>query len=399
MGNTKSQMTKLKNGEEGKEDKNSEKALRNALREVRTRLGKSQQELAQAAGIARQTIGGIEAGTYSVSMAVALKIARVLGCRVEELFWLEEPRTLLTPTLAQGSDTTGAVQLAKIEGRWVAHSLTGYKAFRQEMVPADGIFKNIGPVNSGQIEILDDEEALAGTILLAGCAPALSLWARSAECWHPGLRIRWVHANSEQALAMLARGEVHAAGLHFPTDNLLKVRDHLKGDVTLVELGVWEEGLAIRGGNPKQVKSLSDLASSSVTIVNRELGAGCRHLLDNQLVAVGVSPYTLKGYENTVPGHVEVAQAVACGEADAGVTVSGVARAYGLDFLPLQSVRYELAMRPNTFSLPTMQRFLETLHHRWVRTQLQEIGGYSVANTGRVRQGPDPDYDKIRARL
>ena len=75
-----------------------EKALRNRLKEVRTRLGKSQQELAQAAGIARQTIGGIEAGTYSVSMAVALKIARALGCRVEELFWLEDERTRLGVT-------------------------------------------------------------------------------------------------------------------------------------------------------------------------------------------------------------------------------------------------------------------------------------------------------------
>ena len=48
-----------------------EEELRNQLKAVRTRLGLSQQDLATAAGVARQTIGGIESGTYALSLTVA----------------------------------------------------------------------------------------------------------------------------------------------------------------------------------------------------------------------------------------------------------------------------------------------------------------------------------------
>lgn len=357
-----------------------EKALQNRLKEIRTRLGYSQQELAQAAGVARQTIGGIEAGTYSVSMAVALRIARALGCRVEELFWLEDERAVITAMPAQSSMQSGPAQLAKIDGRWVAHGLSGDLAFRHEMVPADGEF-----LPSGQVALFDDEEALSSTILLAGCAPALSLWARSAERWLPELRVRWVHANSVQALGMLARNEVHAAGIHFSGDNLPHVQKALKGDATLVTLGIWEEGLALAPGNPKGIQGIGDLTQHGTTIVNRESGAACRALLEEECTKAGVATSSLSGYEHIAHGHVEVAQAIAKGRADAGVTVSAVARAYRLAFVPLRSVRYELALRPAIFALPRLQQLLETLQHRWIRTQLKEIGGYDITASGETR--------------
>src|SRR5437763_8298482 len=72
--------------------------LRNQLRAVRTRLGLSQQELATAAGVARQTIGGIEAELYSPSAAVALRLAKALGCPVEEVFWLTEAEVRVEAT-------------------------------------------------------------------------------------------------------------------------------------------------------------------------------------------------------------------------------------------------------------------------------------------------------------
>lgn len=357
-----------------------EKGLCNRLREVRKRLGKSQADIASAAGIARQTVGGIEAGTYSVSMAVALKIARALGCLLEELFWLEDERASVEATLATGGEGSRAVQLGRIDGRWVAHGLTGDSAIRQEMVPADGLL-----TSSGRVELLDDEEALASAVLLAGCAPALSLWARSAERWHPGLRVRWVHANSERALSLLARGEVHAAGVHFHDGNGERAQAALGESVKLVELGVWQEGLAVAAGNPKGIEGVVDLVRPDVTLVNREAGAGCRRLLEAELQEVGISPASVRGYGSEVGGHAEVAQAIARGQADAGVTVSAMATAFGLEFLPLRAVRYELAMRAETFALPSMQQLLETLQHRWIRTQLQAIGGYDISDTGVFR--------------
>ena len=64
--------------------------LHNNLKVLRLRLGLNQQELARRAGVTRQTISGVESGLYLPSTLVALRLARALGCRVEDLLWLEE---------------------------------------------------------------------------------------------------------------------------------------------------------------------------------------------------------------------------------------------------------------------------------------------------------------------
>jgi putative transcriptional regulator len=60
------------------------------LREVRARYGVTQEELARAVGVSRQTIIAIEKGKYLPSLKLALKLARFFGLRVEDLFQLEE---------------------------------------------------------------------------------------------------------------------------------------------------------------------------------------------------------------------------------------------------------------------------------------------------------------------
>ena len=63
--------------------------LLNRLRVARAECDLSQSELARSAGVSRQTISSIETGQYCPSTLLALRIARVLGVRVDELFWLE----------------------------------------------------------------------------------------------------------------------------------------------------------------------------------------------------------------------------------------------------------------------------------------------------------------------
>ena len=49
----------------------------------------TQEELADKVGVTRQTILAIEKGKFNPSMKLALQIARVLGVRVDEIFYLE----------------------------------------------------------------------------------------------------------------------------------------------------------------------------------------------------------------------------------------------------------------------------------------------------------------------
>lgn len=62
--------------------------LLNALCAERERLSLTQADLAQRVGVSRKTINTIENSVFSPSALLALKIARNLDKRVEDLFWI-----------------------------------------------------------------------------------------------------------------------------------------------------------------------------------------------------------------------------------------------------------------------------------------------------------------------
>ena len=64
--------------------------LENRLQEHREKLGINQQDMGALVGVSRQTISQIERGGYAPSVALALKLAKVCGVTVEDIFWYEE---------------------------------------------------------------------------------------------------------------------------------------------------------------------------------------------------------------------------------------------------------------------------------------------------------------------
>ena len=60
--------------------------VHNSLAELRKQATLTQQELAGAIGVTRQTIIAIERGNYIPSVLLALKLSRQLGCSVERIF-------------------------------------------------------------------------------------------------------------------------------------------------------------------------------------------------------------------------------------------------------------------------------------------------------------------------
>jgi len=64
--------------------------LENRVRELRTQRGWSQQELARAVGVSRQTIHAVEKGGYEPSVRLALELAAAFDRSVDALFWLED---------------------------------------------------------------------------------------------------------------------------------------------------------------------------------------------------------------------------------------------------------------------------------------------------------------------
>lgn len=64
--------------------------LENRLKELRAAKGLNQQELGALVGASRQTISLIERGDYNPSITLALRIAKVFGTAVDQVFYLTE---------------------------------------------------------------------------------------------------------------------------------------------------------------------------------------------------------------------------------------------------------------------------------------------------------------------
>ena len=63
--------------------------MKNRVRELRRAMGYRQEDLAAAVGVSRQTVIAIENDRYDPSLALAIRLSRVLKTPVEELFLLE----------------------------------------------------------------------------------------------------------------------------------------------------------------------------------------------------------------------------------------------------------------------------------------------------------------------
>ena len=65
-------------------------AANERMKRARLEKGLSQQGLADALGVSRQTINAIEKGDYNPTIRLCIGICRVLGLTLNDLFWNEE---------------------------------------------------------------------------------------------------------------------------------------------------------------------------------------------------------------------------------------------------------------------------------------------------------------------
>ena len=378
--------------ESGKQENATE--TENRVREKRQTLHLSQKQLADLAGITRQAICAVEANQYSPSTSVALKLARVLHCRVEELFHLKGGNEViegeLIGPLPKGLNKVRA-QVSQVGARVLVRPLIGLGELASLSTTADGLI--LGPGFDSKhvkVQLFENREALARNIVVAGCDPAMFLVSerlkrQAKDNLVPNLM------GSSIAIGALKRGEVHVAGVHLVDDrsgawNLPYLDRNLKGmDCLIVTFAHWEEGLIVRQGNPKKIRGIADLARSTVKIVNRETGSGARRLLDRELEKCGVQQAKVKGYDDEVLSHLEVAARVKAGLADAGVGIEAAASICGLDFVPLQRERYDLVIpKAHYDALPGLRSLLDMMVSKNFRDELDGLGGYDTREIGKV---------------
>ena len=349
--------------------------LTNQVREERTLRGWSQEELARRSGLSRAGVSAVEMHRLAPSAAAALALASALGVRVEELF-------ALVPPASEGpgwawAPPRGSCRFwrAEVAGRVWFYPV---EASTLGSVCHDGV-RVEGRLPRGRARFDGDPKS---TLVIACCDPAAGLLADELAR-SSGVRLIVLSRSSRSALELLAKGLVHAAGVHLGgagTDgsgNVSEARALAGPGHSLLRAADWEEGVAFSGAT--RLKTAGEAARRSLRWVGRETGSGARQCLDD-LLGHRAAPTHL------ARDHRGVAEAIRSGWAEAGVCLRLASEEAGLDFLPVRREAYDLCIADATQDDPRIVALLKTLRAPAYRRCLGELPGYDSAHTGTLRR-------------
>lgn len=366
--------------------------IQNRLAAVRQKRGIGAAELARRAGVSRQTIYAIEAGTYVPNTEVTLRLAKHLEVTVEDLFSLsgesQQAEPIPTEVLSSEPNQGQPVRIGRVGAKWVSAPVGVAPYFFSD---CDGLISRLGHApGKADVVAFSGEETFEKRLILAGCDPATGLLARMVEKIG-GVEVVVAAASSSLALQWLKEGKVHIAGSHLedPATGEFNVpilrRDFAGDDLAVITFAQWEEGLVTAAGNPKRIRNVADLARKNVRFTNRQQGSGSRMLLDKLLRESGVPEARVIGYDRIAQGHLAAAYTVASHEADCCIATHSAAQAFGLHFVPLHAERYDFVVRKETLNLPSARVFVDVLQKSALRRMLEGVAGYDTALTGSVR--------------
>jgi molybdate-binding protein len=212
--------------------------------------------------------------------------------------------------------------------------------------------------------------------------PALDLLVRAAGASVsvvPGPR------GSVNGIVQLSRGTADASAVHLfdvasGRWNDPLARGALGGEpVRLVHLWRRELGLVVAAGNPDDIRRADDLQGKRIAW--RAPGTGSRLLLERLMRAAGCEPRPELG--EPVESHLAVAAAVSAGAADAGLAVRAVAESGGLDWIPVATEPFELAINPS--ALAAARPLLDALAESSVHARVAALPGYDLSQSGEER--------------
>jgi putative molybdopterin biosynthesis protein len=344
---------------------------------------------------------------YPVSAALTVDIfiepliAQWLGRRPDEL---PAETAQLTRKIASpgGDDDYVRVAVGRVGEKLLAAPLSRGAGVITSLVRADGLVlmpRGTQGAEAGeqvQVRLYRPKAELDKTIFCIGSHDMTLDLIAQFLAGHDR-RLASANVGSQGGLVALRRGEAHLAGSHLLDPetgeyNISYIRKYLPDTpVRVVTLVGREQGLLVRNGNPKGIKSLEDLSrpgaeseSERVHFVNRQRGAGTRVLLDYQLNLMGIVTESIIGYNQEEYTHLGVAAAVASGRADCGLGIAAAAQALELDFVPLYKERYDLVIPKEYAESDLLEPLFTVLENPEFRAAVAALPGYDVSMMGNL---------------
>ena len=337
---------------------------------------------------------------YPVSAALTIDIfvepliAKWLGRKRNEM---QTETAILTRKLVSppGDDDYVRVAVGKVGEKLLAAPLSRGAGVITSLVQADGLAlipRGVQGLEAGaqvEVRLYRSRAEIERTIFCIG-SHDLTLDLLAQFLAEHDRRLASANVGSQGGLIALRRGEAHVAGSHLLDTatgeyNISYIRQYMPDiPVRVVALVGREQGLIVRRGNPKGVKSLEDLTKPQVQFVNRQRGAGTRVLLDYHLNLMTILPARIVGYSQEEYTHLGVAAAVASGRADCGLGIAAAAQALDLDFIPLYQERYDLVTPKEFAESDLLAPLFGLLADRRFREAVSQRIGYDVSVMGTV---------------
>lgn len=232
---------------------------------------------------------------------------------------------------------------------------------------------------------------LKGFLMVAGSNDpllefALDEVARGSKGFFPF----FCNTGSTEGLLMLKEKKVHIAASHlFDQEtgeyNICQTASDLSEHrLVVINFAYRKQGLMVKKGNPKKIKSVDDLAKKGTRFVNRQKGAGTRVLVDSLLKKAGIAETSVSGYENEVSTHLDVALRVLSDEADTGAGIMATANLLGLDFIPLKEERFDLLVPREYFFAEEVTSLMDIIKSERFSKEAAMFGGYDTRDSGKV---------------
>ncbi len=236
-----------------------------------------------------------------------------------------------------------------------------------------------------------EESFSSNGFVICGQDILLDILSRYLQLHPNGVHALRSYVGSYNGLYALYQGNVQMATAHLWDGdtgqyNIPFVRRMLPGvPAVIIHLACRLQGFYVAKGNPKGIKGWEDLNRKDITIINREKGSGTRVLLDEHLRKFGIPARNIKGYDRESTSHLAIASTVARGGADIGIgnEKSGL-QVKGIDFIPLQTERYELVIKKEDMGKVPFQSVLEILRSQEFKIELEGIGGYDLTDIGKI---------------
>lgn len=199
------------------------------------------------------------------------------------------------------------------------------------------------------------------------------------------LHLLGLTVGSLDGLLNLRQGLSKIAGTHLRDErgayNLAYVRRLFPDrEMEVVTLAQRTQGLMVRAGNPKSIRTIRDLSRPDVRFVNRNPGSGTRLWLDQELGRANIPGESIRGYRDHAATHTETAQRLEGGHADAALGLQAAAHAHGLGFVPLFEERYDLVFERQHEA--TLTPLLDYIQLGDFRDMLASLTGYNAAHSG-----------------